>query len=100
MNVLSKVYKFVVNVGIYRSIEEGHIKIRLLTAFCLIWVICVFMILALFFSQGIDRSIVLHLFSFLTIISVYGIHKYKIYILVRVLFIETLTMVVKIPYTN
>lgn len=101
MKILSKVYKFVVNVGIYTINEKDHKKKRLLNPFCLTWAICIcfFMILDSFFSQSLDSSIFLHLFSFLTIILVHGLRKYKKYILVRVLFIVTLIVVVKIPHT-
>ncbi|WP_431164707.1 sensor histidine kinase [Tenacibaculum halocynthiae] len=95
MEVLRRGYKFALNIGIYDTNEREHKKIRLLNAFCLTWAICIcfFMILDPFFSQSLDRSIVLHLFSFVTIVSVYGLQKHKKYITARVLFIITLIVV-------
>ncbi|WP_299135770.1 histidine kinase [uncultured Tenacibaculum sp.] len=95
MEVLRRGYKFALNIGIYDTNEREHKKIRLLNAFCLTWAICIcfFMILDPFFSQSLDRSIVLHLFSFVTIVSVYGLQKHKKYITARVLFIVTLIVV-------
>ncbi len=92
---LKKAYKFVVNIGVYNNNENEHKKIKLLNVFCLTWgiLICTFMFFDPFFSNKMNKSIVVHFFSFLAIIAVYLLQKNRKYIYARVLFIIVLITV-------
>ena len=92
MEVIKKVYKLALNVGIYVNNKEEHKKIRLLNAFCLTWSIsiCFFLLLDPFFAQSWHKSIGMHSLSFLIIGIVHLLQKLRKYIYARVLFILTL----------
>ena len=95
MNKIKKLYKQIMNIGVYEDTIAEYKKVRLLNAFCLTWAgsIVLFMALDPFFSQNLLQSIQIHFFSFLCIVSVYLLQHHKKYTLARVLFISALISV-------
>ncbi|QVY67207.1 sensor histidine kinase [Polaribacter sp. Q13] len=95
MEKIKSLYNKIMNIGVYEDTVKEYKKIRLLNAFSLTWAgsILLFMMFDPFFSQNLFQSLKVHGFSFLCIIIVYTLQKFKKYTLARVVYISALISV-------
>ncbi|CAL2094867.1 Signal transduction histidine kinase internal region domain-containing protein [Tenacibaculum sp. 190524A05c] len=89
---IQKLYSKIVLIGTENSNRREEKRIRLLNVFCVTWIFCLimFMITDQFFEKSLNKSIGVHLFSFISLFLVLFFQFKRWFILARVLFIIAL----------
>ncbi len=93
---IKKLYKQLINTGIYQDNKIEHKRIRLLNAFCLTWFVFLIFFTAFdyFFAETLIEGLKVRFFSFITIVSIVFLQKHKKLLLARILFILVLIFVI------
>lgn len=89
MNVIFKVYFFLLNIGVTTREDKENKKIRLLNAFCITWstMIVIITIFDLLFEREVKESLILHGISYFFIIIIFYCQNRKKYIIARIVFL-------------
>ena len=96
MTKIKRLYKRLINTGVYQDNKVEHKRIRLLNAFCLTWFVFLISFTAFdyFFAETLIEGLKVRFFSFITIVSIVFLQKHKKLLLARILFILVLIFVI------
>ena len=93
---IKKLYKKIIDTGIYSDNKIEHKRIRLLNAFCLTWLLSILVFIAtdtFFSSILLNVSLPMHGITILVILGIFFLQYHKQYLIARVVFILSIIIV-------